>query len=66
MLIFFLGCYVLKDFGKDGVFLGKIVFYEIGLYRVEYEDGDFEDMESGDFCFFFIEDCSSLEDELCF
>ncbi|CAF2152177.1 unnamed protein product [Brassica rapa subsp. narinosa] len=60
-----LGRYVLKDFGKDGAFLGKIVSYETGLYRVEYEDGDFEDMESGDLRPFLIEDCSSLEDELC-
>lgn len=60
-----LGRYVLKAFGKDGAFLGKIVSYETGLYRVEYEDGDFEDMESGDLRPFLIEDSCSLEDELC-
>ncbi|XVF05256.1 hypothetical protein REPUB_Repub05bG0155900 [Reevesia pubescens] len=41
------GRYVLKEFGGK-VFLGKIVSYDTGLYRVDYEDGDFEDMESGE------------------
>ncbi|VVB16809.1 unnamed protein product [Arabis nemorensis] len=41
-----LGRYVLKDFDESRVFLGKIVSYSTGLYRVEYEDGDFEDLES--------------------
>lgn len=43
-----LGRYVLKDFGTSGVFLGKVVYYEAGLYRVNYEDGDCEDLESGE------------------
>lgn len=58
-----LGRYVLKDFGNDGTFLGKIVSYETGLYRVEYEDGDFEDMETADLRPFLIED--DTDNELC-
>lgn len=42
------GRYVLKKFPRNGVFLGKVVYYECGLYRVIYEDGDFEDLESGE------------------
>ncbi|XWS71521.1 hypothetical protein CRYUN_Cryun03dG0145000 [Craigia yunnanensis] len=41
------GRYVLKEFGEN-VFLGKIVSYDTGLYRVDYEDGDFDDLESGE------------------
>ncbi|KAL5580231.1 hypothetical protein UlMin_012673 [Ulmus minor] len=40
------GRYMLKEFEGSGTFLGKIVFYEDGLYRVNYEDGDSEDLES--------------------
>ncbi|CAO2814654.1 unnamed protein product, partial [Amaranthus hypochondriacus] len=40
------GRYVLKEFEGSGVFLGKIVSYDSGLYRVDYEDGDFEDLDS--------------------
>ncbi|WCJ41697.1 metalloendopeptidases zinc ion binding DNA binding [Euphorbia peplus] len=40
------GRYVLKEFDDTGVFLGKVVSYDSGLYRVEYEDGDCEDMDS--------------------
>ncbi|CAH8307321.1 unnamed protein product [Eruca vesicaria subsp. sativa] len=58
-----LGRYVVKSFGEDGAFLGKIVSYETGLYRVEYEDGDFEDMESCDLRPFLVEE-SRLGDEL--
>ncbi|KAG4979921.1 hypothetical protein JHK85_033879 [Glycine max] len=42
------GRYVLKDFPGNGIFLGKVVYYECGLYRVSYEDGDFEDLDSGE------------------
>ncbi|XP_010454541.1 PREDICTED: DDT domain-containing protein PTM-like isoform X5 [Camelina sativa] len=41
-----LGRYVLKDFDDCRVSLGKIVSYNTGLYRVEYEDGEFEDLET--------------------
>ncbi|PON53379.1 Autoimmune regulator [Parasponia andersonii] len=41
-----LGRYMLKDFEGNGAFLGKVVYYADGLYRVSYEDGDFEDLES--------------------
>jgi len=42
------GRYVLKNFPRNGVFLGKVVYYESGLYRVCYEDGDSEDLDSGE------------------
>ncbi|KAL6195903.1 hypothetical protein ACLB2K_031520 [Fragaria x ananassa] len=43
-----LGRYVLKEFEKSGIYLGKVVFYDTGLYKVHYEDGDSEDLESGE------------------
>ncbi|XP_010278256.1 PREDICTED: DDT domain-containing protein PTM-like [Nelumbo nucifera] len=39
------GRYVMKEFAANGVFLGKLVSCGSGLYRVDYENGDFEDME---------------------
>ncbi|XP_027347910.1 DDT domain-containing protein PTM-like [Abrus precatorius] len=39
---------VLKEFPRNGLFLGKVVYYECGLYRVNYEDGDFEDLDSSE------------------
>lgn len=41
-----LGRFVLKEFKGSGIFLGKVVYYADGLYRVIYEDGDFEDLDS--------------------
>ncbi|KAL7173835.1 hypothetical protein ACSBR2_033155 [Camellia fascicularis] len=41
----FVGRYVKKEFEGSGIFLGKIVYYDAGLYRVDYEDGDCEDLE---------------------
>lgn len=41
-----IGRYVKKEFEGSGEFLGKIVSYDTGLYRVEYEDGDCEDLET--------------------
>ncbi|CAI0452662.1 unnamed protein product [Linum tenue] len=43
-----LGRFVLKEFEGNGLFLGKIVHYDTGLYRVEYEDGDCEDLDSSE------------------
>lgn len=43
-----LGRYVKKEFGDSGLFLGKIVSYDCGYYRVDYEDEDCEDLESGE------------------
>ncbi|KAH7561168.1 hypothetical protein JRO89_XS10G0183100 [Xanthoceras sorbifolium] len=40
------GRYVLKEFEGSGIYLGKIVYYDSGLYRVDYEDGDCEDLDS--------------------
>uniref|UniRef100_A0A5B6ZD09 DDT domain-containing protein PTM n=1 Tax=Davidia involucrata TaxID=16924 RepID=A0A5B6ZD09_DAVIN len=42
------GRYVKKEFEGSGIFLGKITYYDSGLYRVDYEDGDCEDLESGE------------------
>ncbi|XP_073066363.1 DDT domain-containing protein PTM-like [Primulina eburnea] len=44
----FVGRYVLKEFQGSGLFLGKIVSYASGLYRISYEDGDCEDLNSGE------------------
>ena len=41
-----LGSYVLKEFDDSRVSLGKVVSYSSGLYRVEYEDGGFEDLKT--------------------
>ncbi|CAH8387931.1 unnamed protein product [Eruca vesicaria subsp. sativa] len=41
-----LSLYVLKEFDENRVSLGKVVSYRSGLYRVEYEDGVFEDLKS--------------------
>ncbi|WOH03906.1 hypothetical protein DCAR_0623309 [Daucus carota subsp. sativus] len=51
------GSYVNKEF-EGSFYLGKVVSYDRGLYRVEYEDGDSEDFESGELRPFLIEnDC---------
>ncbi|KAL4560815.1 hypothetical protein LXL04_032969 [Taraxacum kok-saghyz] len=50
------GRYVKKEFAGVGVFIGKIVSYDTGLYRVDYEDGDCEDLESGEVKGFIVED----------
>lgn len=50
------GRYVRKEFEGSGVFLGKIVYYDSGLYRVEYEDGDCEDLESSEVREFLVGD----------
>ncbi|KAK2433810.1 DDT domain-containing protein PTM [Trifolium repens] len=42
------GRYVLKEFPKNGIFLGKVVYYDIDLCMMNYEDRDFEDLESGE------------------
>ncbi|CAH9124208.1 unnamed protein product [Cuscuta epithymum] len=42
------GRYVRKEFEGSGTFLGKIVSYDSGLYRVNYEDGDCEDLDSNE------------------
>ncbi|KAM7274689.1 hypothetical protein ACFE04_016555 [Oxalis oulophora] len=52
----FVGRYVLKDFKNDGFFMGKVVYYDSGLYRVEYEDGDFEDLDSRELRFIVMQD----------
>ncbi|XP_042959197.1 DDT domain-containing protein PTM-like isoform X1 [Carya illinoinensis] len=51
-----MGRYVLKEFDGIGIFLGKVVHYDQGLYRVNYEDGDCEDLESGEIRGFMLGD----------
>jgi len=58
------GRYVLKEF-DSGIFLGKIVNYDTGLYRVDYEDGDCEDLESGELRQILLGD-DDFDDELFF
>uniref|UniRef100_A0A0A0KAZ9 PHD-type domain-containing protein n=1 Tax=Cucumis sativus TaxID=3659 RepID=A0A0A0KAZ9_CUCSA len=58
-----LGRYLLKEFNGSGKYLGKVVYYEEGLYRVVYEDGDSEDLESGEIRGLLIGD-SYLDDGL--
>ncbi|KAL9225620.1 hypothetical protein vseg_001522 [Gypsophila vaccaria] len=50
------GRYVLKEFDGSGVFLGKIVSCDSGLYRVDYEDGDCEDLDSDELREFVVGD----------
>ncbi|KAL8151140.1 hypothetical protein V2J09_020948 [Rumex salicifolius] len=57
------GRFVLKDFDENGVFLGKISSYDSGLYRVEYEDGDCEDLDSGEVLQYLIAE-EHFDDEL--
>lgn len=56
------GRYVLKEFDGSGIFLGKVVHYEEGLYRVNYEDGDSEDLESGELRLLILRDNDFDED----
>ncbi|XP_041992979.1 DDT domain-containing protein PTM-like isoform X1 [Salvia splendens] len=51
------GRYVQKNFQGSGLFLGKIMSYDLGLYRVNYEDGDFEDLDSGEVKVILVEEC---------
>ncbi|KAF8403202.1 hypothetical protein HHK36_011301 [Tetracentron sinense] len=44
----FVGRYVRKEFDGNVVFLGKVVSNTSGLYRVNYENGDCEDLECGE------------------
>lgn len=50
------GRYVKKEFDDSGEFLGKIVSYDTGLYRVDYEDGDCEDLETKEVKGIIVED----------
>ncbi|XP_028808128.1 DDT domain-containing protein PTM [Neltuma alba] len=57
------GRYIIKEFKGSGVYLGKVVYYECGLYRVNYEDGDYEDLDSSEIRGMLLNDCD-LDDEL--
>ncbi|KAF7823287.1 DDT domain-containing protein PTM-like [Senna tora] len=57
------GRYVLKEFRGSGVFLGKVVYYDCGLYRINYEDGDSEDLDSSEIRGMLLDD-SYLDDDL--
>lgn len=56
------GRYVRKEFQGSGLFLGKIMSYDSGLYRINYEDGDFEDLDSGEVKALLVEDCELIGD----
>ncbi|KAF3683717.1 putative GABA transporter 1-like [Capsicum annuum] len=43
-----LGTYIRKEFKGIGIYLGKVISYDTGLYKVVYEDGDFEEMDSSE------------------
>lgn len=57
------GRYVLKEFPRSVVLLGKVVCYESGLYRVAYEDGGCEDLDSREIRRLLLDD-SYFDDEL--
>ncbi|XP_047328368.1 DDT domain-containing protein PTM-like [Impatiens glandulifera] len=59
----FVGRYIKKKFAGSRVYIGKIVSYDSGLYRVEYEDGDCEDLDSIEVRKFNIRD-DCFDDEL--
>ncbi|KAK4441253.1 DDT domain-containing protein PTM [Sesamum alatum] len=50
------GRYVRKEFQGRGVFLGRIIVYKSGMYRITYEDGDCEDLCSSKVKAFLMED----------
>ncbi|KAK0603405.1 hypothetical protein LWI29_004588 [Acer saccharum] len=50
------GRYLLKEFEGSGIYLGKIVYYDSGLYRVDYEDGDCEDLDSSELRSFLLDE----------
>ncbi|KAK4358626.1 hypothetical protein RND71_020855 [Anisodus tanguticus] len=50
------GRYVRKEFEGNGLFLGKVMFYDSGLYRVDYDDGDCEDLDTGELKEVLVED----------
>ncbi|XP_060169720.1 DDT domain-containing protein PTM-like [Lycium barbarum] len=50
------GRYVRKEFEGNGLFLGKVMYYDSGLYRVDYDDGDCEDLDIGELKEVLVED----------
>lgn len=56
------GRFVKKEFEGSGVYLGKIVCYDSGLYRVDYEDGDCEDLDGFEIREFLVSDSDLLGD----
>lgn len=56
--IVLVGRYVMKE-----VFLGKVVYYYCGLYRINYENGDYEDLDSSEIRGILVND-NDLDGEL--
>lgn len=56
------GRYVLKKFNSK-IYLGRVAFYDSGLYRIDYEDGDCEDLESSEIRKILVDE-AVLSDEL--
>ncbi|KAL6563659.1 hypothetical protein OROGR_002618 [Orobanche gracilis] len=50
------GRYVLKEFQYSGVFLGRIMLYKSGFYRINYENGNFENLDSSEVKTLLVED----------
>ncbi|RDY08013.1 DDT domain-containing protein PTM, partial [Mucuna pruriens] len=57
------GRYVLKEFRGNTVLLGKVTLYERGFYRVAYESGGFEDLDSSEIRRILLHD-SYFDDDL--
>jgi len=60
--IVLIGRYVLKEFSESVVLIGRVLSYKIGLYRVDFENGDFEDLDSSSIRRILIEDCDFDDD----
>ncbi|XP_068659314.1 DDT domain-containing protein PTM-like [Aristolochia californica] len=58
------GRYLEKEFSGSGLFLGKIMTYGLGLYRVNYEDGDSEDLEYGEIVDILIDEVDGSDTQL--
>ncbi|KAL5709643.1 hypothetical protein ACHQM5_020308 [Ranunculus cassubicifolius] len=50
------GRYVKKEFDGYGIFIGKVVSFADGLYTVDYEDGDCEDLEAHEVSAIIVDD----------
>jgi hypothetical protein len=53
---------MLKEFSKSVVLIEKVDSYRIRFYRVEYEEGVREDLESGDILRILLDDCDFEKD----
>lgn len=61
--IVLIGRYILKEFPKGSVLLGKVVSYSSGLYRVTYEDDSYDGLNSSEIRRLLLDD-SYFDDDL--